>query len=95
MEIEGMKTHIVRIGNSQAVRIPKALLEQAGLSGEVEIRVEGNSLVIRAAAAAKAPRKNGADDEKVPSLPPYRKLRELARKHPPPQSWFDEEGKPF
>ena len=41
-----MKTSIVRIGNSRGVRIPKALLEQSGLEGEVEIRCEGKSLVI-------------------------------------------------
>jgi antitoxin MazE len=42
-----MKTHIVRIGNSQGVRIPKPLLEQTGLRGEVEITAEDGSLVIR------------------------------------------------
>jgi antitoxin MazE len=44
-----MKTHIVRIGNSQGVRIPKPLLEQTGLSGEVEISVQDGSLVIKRA----------------------------------------------
>jgi antitoxin MazE len=42
-----MKTKIVRIGNSQGVRIPRLLLEQTGLKGEVEITVEHDSLVIR------------------------------------------------
>jgi antitoxin MazE len=42
-----MKTKIVAIGNSQGVRIPKALLEQTGLKGEVVIEVEGDTLVIR------------------------------------------------
>jgi antitoxin MazE len=42
-----MKTHMVRIGNSRGLRIPKPLLDQAGLKGEVEIHVENNSLVIR------------------------------------------------
>jgi antitoxin MazE len=41
-----MKASIVRIGNSQGVRIPKALLEEAGLSGEVELRLEGRRIVI-------------------------------------------------
>jgi antitoxin MazE len=44
-----MKTRIVRIGNSRGVRIPKTLLEQAGLKGEVEIKVRNGSLVIKAA----------------------------------------------
>ncbi|MBI3465790.1 MAG: AbrB/MazE/SpoVT family DNA-binding domain-containing protein [Planctomycetes bacterium] len=48
-----MKTRIVQIGNSQGIRIPKLLLEQTGLAGEVEIRAEDDSLVIR---PAKKPR---------------------------------------
>ena len=42
-----MKTRIVPIGNSQGIRIPKPLLEQTGLSGEVEISAEDDALVIR------------------------------------------------
>jgi len=41
-----MRTRIVRIGNSQGVRIPKALLLETGLEGEVEISVKQGSLVI-------------------------------------------------
>ncbi len=46
-----IRTHIVRIGNSQGIRLPKALIEQAGLTAEseVEVAVEDNALVIRAA----------------------------------------------
>jgi antitoxin MazE len=44
-----MKSRIVRIGNSQGIRIPKPVLEQAGLSDEVEIDVRGKTLVIRPA----------------------------------------------
>ena len=42
-----MKTRIVRIGNSRGIRIPKQLLEQTGLVGEVEIKVEGNTLLLQ------------------------------------------------
>ena len=49
-----MKTRIIRIGNSQGIRIPKPLIEQIGLSGEVEIRVQDGSLVIRPAHAPRA-----------------------------------------
>lgn len=42
-----MKTQIVRVGNSKGVRIPKLLLDQTGLEGEVDIQVRQNSLVIR------------------------------------------------
>ena len=48
-----MKTRIVPIGNSQGVRIPKPLLEQTGLRGEVEIEVDEDRLVI---SAVRAPR---------------------------------------
>lgn len=42
------KTRIVRIGNSQGVRIPKPLLEQAGLEGEVQLYAEEGRIVIAA-----------------------------------------------
>jgi antitoxin MazE len=42
-----MKTRIVRIGNSHGIRIPKPLLEQCGLNGEVDLKVEKRALVIR------------------------------------------------
>ncbi len=42
-----MKTRIVPIGNSQGIRIPKPLLEQTGLHGEVEISAQDDALVIR------------------------------------------------
>ena len=42
-----MKTRIVKIGNSKGIRIPKPLLDQAGLEGEVEIQARQDSLVIR------------------------------------------------
>jgi len=44
-----MKTRIIRIGNSQGIRIPKPLLEQVGLAGEVELEVRSDELVIRSA----------------------------------------------
>jgi len=44
-----MHTRIVKIGNSQGLRIPKALLEESGLSGEVDISVHDGTLVIASA----------------------------------------------
>jgi antitoxin MazE len=49
-----MKTRIVPIGNSQGIRIPKPLLEQTGLAGEVEITAKGESLIIRAVSKPRA-----------------------------------------
>lgn len=41
-----MKTHIVKIGNSQGIRIPKVLLEQSSIENEVELEVINNKLII-------------------------------------------------
>jgi antitoxin MazE len=48
-----VRGHIVRIGNSQGIHIPKALLEQSGIDSDVEIEVQNQTLVIR---SAKQPR---------------------------------------
>lgn len=42
-----IKTRLIKIGNSQGIRIPKPLLEQAGLSGDVEMEAQTGQLVIR------------------------------------------------
>ena len=44
---EDMKTSIIRIGNSQGIRIPKTFLEQCRLKGEVDLEVRGTNLVVR------------------------------------------------
>ena len=42
-----MITRIVKIGNSQGIRIPKILLEQSGLCDEVELEVQKKQLILR------------------------------------------------
>jgi antitoxin MazE len=49
-----VKARIVRIGNSRGIRIPKKLIEQAGLTEEVEIVAQGNALVISPATRPRA-----------------------------------------
>jgi antitoxin MazE len=49
-----MKTRIVRIGNSQGIRIPKPLLEAAGLQGEVDLTSSRGGLLIRPASSPRA-----------------------------------------
>lgn len=44
-----IKSKIVRIGNSQGVRIPHFLLQQLHLANEVEMSIQDDQLVIRAA----------------------------------------------
>lgn len=53
-----VKTRIIRIGNSQGIRIPKPLLEQSGIAGEVELEIEDNKIVIH---AAQAPRQDWSE----------------------------------
>lgn len=43
---EGVASKIIRIGNSRGVRIPKPLLEQAGLEGQVRLRVVDAGILI-------------------------------------------------
>ncbi|MGD9563996.1 MAG: AbrB/MazE/SpoVT family DNA-binding domain-containing protein [Pyrinomonadaceae bacterium] len=42
-----MKAQIIQIGNSQGIRIPKMMLEETRLSGEVEMVVHPDGLLIR------------------------------------------------
>jgi len=44
-----VRSKVVKIGNSRGVRIPRSLLEQAGLTEEVELSVQGNKLIIQSA----------------------------------------------
>ena len=42
-----MKAQIIRIGNSHGIRIPKAVLEETRMSGDVEIEVTPDGILIR------------------------------------------------
>jgi antitoxin MazE len=42
-----IKTRLVKIGNSQGVRIPKLLLEQLNLSTDVELEIQDDHLIVR------------------------------------------------
>lgn len=47
------KTKLVKIGNSQGIRIPKALIEQLGLEDGIELVVEQDHLEIHRGAKAR------------------------------------------
>jgi len=49
-----MKARVVRIGNSQGIRIPKAVIEECHLHGAVDLIVQQGQLVVRSAAKARA-----------------------------------------
>ena len=42
-----MKAQIIQIGNSQGIRIPKILLEDTKITGEVELEVCPEGILIR------------------------------------------------
>lgn len=42
-----MKTQIVKIGNSQGIRIPKIILQESHISQEVELIAEHEQIIIR------------------------------------------------
>ena len=43
-----MKTTLIPIGNARGVRIPKPLIEQCGLGGDIELDVHDRTIVIHA-----------------------------------------------
>ena len=49
-----MKTRLVRIGNSRGVRLPKAIIAQAGLTEEVELGVRDGAVLIARATSARS-----------------------------------------
>ncbi len=44
-----MRARIVKIGNSQGIRIPKPILEQTGIMDDVELEVDNNQIILRPA----------------------------------------------
>lgn len=78
-----MKTRIVRIGNSQGVRLPRPLLEEAGLGEDVVVRASPGRIVIEAARVPRAGWANAAkamhaagDDQLLDAPTPTRFDRE-------------------
>ena len=42
-----MKVSVVPIGNSKGVRLPKAILDQLGISDQMELEVENKQIILR------------------------------------------------
>ena len=49
-----MKAQIIQIGNSQGIRIPKVLLEESRISGEVDVELHSDGILIRNAQKPRA-----------------------------------------
>ena len=48
-----IKSRVIKVGNSQGIRIPKLLLEQSGIQENVKIEVRDRQIVITAAEHAR------------------------------------------
>jgi antitoxin MazE len=48
-----IKTCIIKIGNSQGIRIPKLLLDQTDIGNEVELEVQEDRIVIRSSKSSR------------------------------------------
>ena len=49
-----MKSQIIQIGNSQGIRLPKVLLEESGITGDVELELHSDGILIRNAQKPRA-----------------------------------------
>ena len=49
-----MRTTLVKIGNSRGLRLPKAIIEQAGLGKELNLQVVDGAVIIRSADTARS-----------------------------------------
>ena len=81
-----IKTHLIKIGNSQGIRIPKIVLDHAGITQEIELEVHTDHMLIR-------PVRRSRDGWEAA-------FREMATQHddqlidadaPPLSSWDEEE----
>lgn len=84
---------LVRIGNSRGIRLPKAVIEQAGLKDTVELTVRDGAVILRS--PPRNPRAGWRESfrKALAALPPdflERELEEFADFHNFPNK-FDEE----
>ncbi len=81
-----VKTRIVKIGNSQGVRIPKLFLEQTQLGEEVELELQAGQIVIRSARRARA-----GWESKFQMMAEHGDDRLLDSDVPPATAWDEDE----
>ena len=75
-----VRAKLVRIGNSKGVRLPKAMIEEAGLGDELEISVRKGEIVI---ARVKKVREGWAEDARLMA-----KLEKGTFVQPPPTNFM-------
>jgi antitoxin MazE len=69
-----MKTKLVKVGNSQGIRIPKALIEAAGIESDLDMELEAGAIVLRRPRKARAGweeafRQLGPDETAIDDVP--------------------------
>jgi antitoxin MazE len=79
-----IRSKVVKIGNLRGIRIPRMVLEQAGLTDEMEMTVEGNKLIIQ---ASRYPRQDW--EERFAEMAKYGDDQLLD--NVPPTKWNEEE----
>jgi len=42
-----LRAKIINIGNSRGIRIPRTIIDQIGLTDDVELKVEGKTLIVQ------------------------------------------------
>lgn len=78
-----MKVSIIKIGNSQGLRIPKPILKQCGFNREVELEIHDKELIIKS--ISHSPRQDWEKAFKLMAKTKDDKLVEF------PESKWDEE----
>jgi len=78
-----VKTRLIRIGNSRGVRLPKPLIEEAGLTEEVDLRAREGVIII-----ARASRPRAGWEEAARRM---RERNDDRMEEPPTPTRFDEE----
>jgi antitoxin MazE len=77
-----MRARLIRIGNSRGVRLPKPVIEQAGLQEEIDLEVREGAVVIR---SRKRPRAGWAEAARD-----MRDRGDDGLLHPPAATRFDD-----
>ena len=79
MNSNSFKTNLIKIDNSQCVKLPESLLALTGIDNDVEISVIDRSIVIRATPGPRAgwadhfAAMSDSDDDRLSEMPPLTK----------------------
>jgi antitoxin MazE len=78
-----MRTRLIKIGNSRGVRLPKPLIEEAGLTDQVDVTVKNGAIMVAPMASCRSGWSDAAKQ--------MRERGEVSLLDPPTPTRFDEE----